>query len=979
MAYTSASELEKLLSNCEFENHQYVKIIEHEDQLIEGLEKEIEYKEGETRRLQEAVSQLDIDTKQCHKQYTLNRDNLDSLKKTNHVLTEHVAAMSSKMEVLQLKTEAERQENNCHLQRYKDIWKTYHEKYESLPLAQELKKQTVITEEISKKNEEKENVLHNAKQKIEQLQGKSEVCRMGMHRFIITLATMRVGTLKVKQEIERRQAELYQLRQTVLENQQTASDKTNETNLQKLTDMHLVDQDRSKEVPETLDSCEQQKLLEMPSPMISMLAGRDDDDTEVMQTDAVSPDQVSLQFVKGQVMVQHAETQKNQTSESTEAVVEQKTPIETNAYGIGHSETESSNVENKPPTDVPHPPNSILGERAQHTRTIAQGVQLPFVAYKARGPESVHIHLDRSASLLQQQQQQQQQQKHHQQQQQYQQQQSIVHNQTTQKQNQTTSQRLTNMLADERTNSRPQFAGYRPHMPHLQVRSVTPMRPANLDPRPAITQARPTTTNLRLNRPSAGIVQGSRLVRPQQPQTSRHFQTVQSPVVQPLKHTIGSSRLPVLQSPRAPIAQFQKLPQEPLPSRMSGVYGNNQTPKLTDSTRVASSPLQLSTPPVRYKSPHVSQPSPLQLPSQYQHVLQQKIRPENCSPSYSSTGTGLQFKSPQKSPVEQRHVSPKGEGERQVQTKPSPLVKHVERSAPTSTSSHTPEQTQEVAVSKPVTPVSSIPQIGVKIPQPDGTSTYYMKVKDAPETPKCNQTVLSPEKSPSKPSTPEIKKNEPIKEDTFSPFDAEKHRKKLADMKKSPAHPNFYPVKRAFAEMEGNCQETGNENMQLPVFGQTKANSTLPFDGSGDHTHIAQMKGRPDCDENTKPVSREEVQSAFQFFGAFGKSSEASGSKSGSTMFSFGGGDSSNRQQTGSPNFSLFGSSNSDDNVSSGFNFGFGDSSSSKQGEPSCTPGGGNFLSLFGDSGNEDQNSNNNGFSFNFGNNQPDSPAFSFF
>lgn len=44
-----------------------------------------------------------------------------------------------------------------------------------------------------------------------------------------------------------------------------------------------------------------------------------------------------------------------------------------------------------------------------------------------------------------------------------------------------------------------------------------------------------------------------------------------------------------------------------------------------------------------------------------------------------------------------------------------------------------------------------------------------------------------------------------LKEETFSPFDQEKHLKKLADMKKSPAHPTtLYPVKRAFAEVSFN-------------------------------------------------------------------------------------------------------------------------------------------------------------------------------
>ncbi|XP_060592644.1 uncharacterized protein LOC132747312 [Ruditapes philippinarum] len=289
----------------------------------------------------------------------------------------------------------------------------------------------------------------------------------------------------------------------------------------------------------------------------------------------------------------------------------------------------------------------------------------------------------------------------------------------------------------------------------------------------------------------------------------------------------------------------------------------------------------------------------------------------------------------------------------------------------TSISPHATRQDQEATVTVSAPNVTGTPQIGVKIPQPDGTSTYYMKVKDAPES---SNEISSLDKSPVKPVTPEIVDEGSLKEETFSPFDLEKHQKKLADMKKSPAHPNFYPAKRAFAEMEGNCQDVGSENMQFPLFGQANSTLTTPYDGSGDHTNAASTKGQNN-DQNTKPVSDTEVQSAFNFFGAFGSSNDTSECKSPGYAFNFGSGDCS--KITESPSFSLFGACNNDNDSPSGFNFGFGDNSGVKGGSQPCSSEGGNFLSMFGDGGNEDQGSTT-GFSFNFGSDRPKSPPFSF-
>ena len=46
---------------------------------IVALEREISDKKAQTERLQAEITQMDIDTKQYHKQFTINRDNCERL------------------------------------------------------------------------------------------------------------------------------------------------------------------------------------------------------------------------------------------------------------------------------------------------------------------------------------------------------------------------------------------------------------------------------------------------------------------------------------------------------------------------------------------------------------------------------------------------------------------------------------------------------------------------------------------------------------------------------------------------------------------------------------------------------------------------------------------------------------------------------------------------------------------------------------
>ncbi|XP_067659066.1 uncharacterized protein [Haliotis asinina] len=206
-------DLDRLIQSCEFENKQYVKLIEKENQQIEAYEREIEEKERETLKLEEAISQLDEDTKRAHKQFTLNRDNCESLRKTMVVLMEHEVALNRKLNCLIANGEDERLQHEGVVKHYEDIYADYMVKYKTFPLVKDLamyQEEIATKEQILQATEDKINTL---KRQIDEAQGGSEISFKNLNKFIIKLAEMKLDTEHAVLEKTQFEAELREIQE----------------------------------------------------------------------------------------------------------------------------------------------------------------------------------------------------------------------------------------------------------------------------------------------------------------------------------------------------------------------------------------------------------------------------------------------------------------------------------------------------------------------------------------------------------------------------------------------------------------------------------------------------------------------------------------------------------------------------------------------------------------------------------------------
>ncbi|XP_041377899.1 uncharacterized protein LOC121390201 [Gigantopelta aegis] len=200
--FYGANELDKLIQNFEFENQQYVKLIEKENQLIEALEKEEAEKRSEILRFQEETSRLDEDTKKAHKQFTHNRDHCESLKKTGVVLTEHDLALNRKLNSLKCSGEAEKQERKNVLKQYQTVYLDYERKYKSFP---RVKKYLALQEKIAEREKvltQDEETLKNLQQQIEEARGNDDINFNDLKEFIIKLVQLKVDSEKVLSQIK---------------------------------------------------------------------------------------------------------------------------------------------------------------------------------------------------------------------------------------------------------------------------------------------------------------------------------------------------------------------------------------------------------------------------------------------------------------------------------------------------------------------------------------------------------------------------------------------------------------------------------------------------------------------------------------------------------------------------------------------------------------------------------------------------------
>ncbi|VDI23237.1 Hypothetical predicted protein [Mytilus galloprovincialis] len=199
---SNAAELDNLIQSFEYENQQYIKLIEKESQHIEAIESDIHVRRGQADTLQYEIAQLDEDTKRAHKQFMHNRDNVENLKKTIPVLKDHEVALEKTLKSLIENGNQTRKERETMLQHYRDVWKDYEAKYKSFPLAQELEAKKQKVRILQTELNETEDRVRNLQKQIQDFNSNHDVDFKDMKKLIIKIAELKTGTSEVERKIK---------------------------------------------------------------------------------------------------------------------------------------------------------------------------------------------------------------------------------------------------------------------------------------------------------------------------------------------------------------------------------------------------------------------------------------------------------------------------------------------------------------------------------------------------------------------------------------------------------------------------------------------------------------------------------------------------------------------------------------------------------------------------------------------------------
>ncbi|XP_033763219.1 putative uncharacterized protein DDB_G0279653 [Pecten maximus] len=208
LQHSDGDDLDKLIKKIEFENQNCVRLIQKESQHIEALEKEFMEGKSMITDLQEKISQVEDDTKQGQRQYTYNRDNCESLKKTLVVLKEHNVALDSQLTALNDSAQQERNGRTEILQHYKAIWEDYQGKYKIFPLALSLEEKQNCVSSLEKQLQEMESQIKHLHIQINEINKSTDDELKDLNKFIVNLAAVKLSTesmsCKIRQTVEAR-------------------------------------------------------------------------------------------------------------------------------------------------------------------------------------------------------------------------------------------------------------------------------------------------------------------------------------------------------------------------------------------------------------------------------------------------------------------------------------------------------------------------------------------------------------------------------------------------------------------------------------------------------------------------------------------------------------------------------------------------------------------------------------------------------
>ncbi|XP_021361060.1 transcriptional regulator DEF1-like isoform X2 [Mizuhopecten yessoensis] len=206
--HSDGDDLDKLINKFELENQNCVRLIQKESQHIEALEKDIREGKSIIIDLQEKTSQLDEDIKQGHRQYTCNRDNCESLKKTLVVLKEHDEALDRQLTALEESSQQDRNGRLEILKHYTDVWENYQGKYKMFPLAKSLEEKQKDVSSLEKRLQDMESQINHLHTQMNEINESTGDELKDLNKFIVSVAAVKLSTesmsCQIKQMMEAR-------------------------------------------------------------------------------------------------------------------------------------------------------------------------------------------------------------------------------------------------------------------------------------------------------------------------------------------------------------------------------------------------------------------------------------------------------------------------------------------------------------------------------------------------------------------------------------------------------------------------------------------------------------------------------------------------------------------------------------------------------------------------------------------------------
>ncbi|XP_072174782.1 uncharacterized protein [Diadema setosum] len=196
-------DLDRAIHNLEFEKKQQLRELEKEQQQISVLEASLKEKQDGIRRMEEELTKMDEETKNCHRQFRQNKESKESLKKHATVLNAHLENLEVKIIDRDKKFESENAQHDQTLEHYQSIWRSYEEVYMEQELAQELKKWQL--EVLQRKEAIKQGVaqITHLQGCIEEVEAEIEARESPfstINDFILKIAELKLSTMANSRE-----------------------------------------------------------------------------------------------------------------------------------------------------------------------------------------------------------------------------------------------------------------------------------------------------------------------------------------------------------------------------------------------------------------------------------------------------------------------------------------------------------------------------------------------------------------------------------------------------------------------------------------------------------------------------------------------------------------------------------------------------------------------------------------------------------